>query len=364
MFSSWLGAGQSCISVSENLCSVRLRLQGLIQLVIQAISRKQLLEDLQIDLRKEGSVSGLRSILGILWTLSIATAGIYLGVKAFEFNSVMFFSLSVVVIGAEQHRISIIQHEAIHRLIFRSHKLNDYIGLFVLGGSLGILPYTSREAHFSHHKSLGTTMDQERIPYLSAPKTGFEFIKLCILKLTAIEGVLRVVNLLRTALNQTDDQVSAGSAARKLDRNNARLFDWVMLIVTQVGLLTIFYLFVGYRFYLLLWLLPLFTITRLLVAIRSISEHWTNDRHLDHEARYLNSVYCNRTERFLFGPYYFNYHAEHHLFPNIPTWKLPKMSQKLRSHPEFQRAVTEHKSYLFFVCDYRNKGYWKRSPGA
>jgi len=331
-------------------------------LVSQAIRRKQILNDLQIDLGKESAVGERQSIMAILWTMSVTGMGIYVGVNAFELHSAILFCVSIVIIGAEQHRISIIQHEAIHRLLFRSVHLNDYVGLFFLGGTLGILPHASREAHMSHHKSLGTAIDQERMPYLSAPKNGLAFVKWCIVKLTAVDGVLRVAKLLAGLFSHIGDDAFHGSAAQNT-KNTFRRFDWIILIVIQLGLLATFHLFIGYRYYLLLWLFPLFTVTRLLVAIRSISEHWANEQQLDCEARYLNSVYCNRIERFLFAPYYFNYHAEHHFFPSIPSWRLPKLSKVLRNHSEFRRGVVEHNSYIFFLCEYY-RNWCSNSHGA
>jgi fatty acid desaturase len=274
-------------------------------------------------------------------------------VKACEIQSALLLGVSLVIIGAEQHRISILHHEAIHRLLFHNVQFNDRIGLFLLGGTLGILPYSSREAHFSHHKSLGTELDRERIPYLSVPTSEVELLKWCVLKLTAVEGILRVASLVKASLANTLNFESETPDSRSLV-HNVSFVEWTILMATQIVLLAVFYFTFGYQYYFILWLLPLFTVTRLLVAVRSISEHWAKDECCDPEVKFLNSMYCNRVERFLFGPYYFNYHAEHHLFPSIPSWKLPGLSQKLRNHPEFQKSVLEHGSYLFFFAVYFN----------
>jgi fatty acid desaturase len=320
---------------------------------MQRIDRKQILQDLRINLRKESLVSSYRSTLAILWTLVITVAVLNIAVDALELKNFILSCVSFVAIAALQHRISIIHHEGIHKLLFRNKWFNDFVGLFIFGASLGILPNVSRHAHLLHHKFLGTEKDQERDPYISAPKTAAQFLKWCILKLTAIDGILRVVKLANTPF-----ALAAGTTPPlSFQRGNAsqRPFpfcDLLVIGINQTVLLALFQLTVGSLYYFLLWLLPLFTISRLLVAIRSISEHWSKEGEFDPEVKYLNSIYCNKVERFLFGPYYFNYHAEHHLFPSIPSWKLASLSQKVKQHPEFRRSVSEHKSYIFFIAGY------------
>src|SRR5262249_33508533 len=236
---------------------------------------KQILQDLRINLQKESLVSSCRSTLAILWTLVVTVAVVYITVDALELKSFILSCVSFVTIAALQHRISIIHHEGIHKLLFRNKWLNDFVGLFIFGASLGILPNASRDAHLSHHKFLGTERDQERDPYITAPKNAAQFLKWCILKLTAIDGILRVVKLANTPFAQAADTFFPLSFQRRNASQRPFPFcDWLVIGINQTVLLALFQQTVGSLYYFLFWLLPLFTISRLLVAIRSISEHW------------------------------------------------------------------------------------------
>ena len=127
-----------------------------------------------------------------------------------------------------------------------------------------------------------------------------------------------------------------------------RTGSWFAIVSIQALLCVLFYLTVGIHMYLLLWILPILTVSRFLMGVRSIGEHAEHSEIDDPEQRFLNSIYCNAVEQFFFSPLSFNFHAEHHLFPNIPTWRLPEISARLRQLPYFREHVHTRQSFITY----------------
>ena len=78
--------------------------------------------------------------------------------------------------------------------------------------------------------------------------------------------------------------------------------------------------------YFVLWLAPLFTVAILITILRTISEH----QPMDYEGHdpitpVIRTTLCSWPERIYFFPLHFNYHIEHHLFPQVPFFNLPRL---------------------------------------
>ena len=129
--------------------------------------------------------------------------------------------------------------------------------------------------------------------------------------------------------------------------------EWLAVGVVHAGLLVTFAMTIGWIYYIAFWVAPLFTLTRWLMGLRNISEHAEQNSFDCAEQRFLNSIYCGATERFFIGPLGFNFHAEHHLFPSIPTLKLRDVSPLLKGHPWFEEHVRSRSSYFDVYRDLR-----------
>ena len=87
--------------------------------------------------------------------------------------------------------------------------------------------------------------------------------------------------------------------------------------------------------WLLMWLLPMATWLPLVTRIRNIAEHALIGKDQPDPLRQARTTRAGWVERALLAPYWVNYHAEHHLFTQLPCWQLPKAHALLR-----QRGVT------------------------
>jgi fatty acid desaturase len=95
------------------------------------------------------------------------------------------------------------------------------------------------------------------------------------------------------------------------------------------------------------WLIPMLFINTL-VNIRGMSQHTLLEHHSD-EIRGTRSILTNRfTAYFMCNE---NYHLEHHLYPGVPWYNLPKLHRELRQELA-ARGAPYIGSYWQFVRDF------------
>ena len=85
-------------------------------------------------------------------------------------------------------------------------------------------------------------------------------------------------------------------------------------------------------YFLLFWILPLFTTFPLFMVLREWLQHGNADR-----GRYTNSriFLVNPFVRYAVFPWGMDYHLPHHLFASVPHYKLKDLHELLRRDPEY-----------------------------
>ncbi len=228
------------------------------------------------------------------------------------------------LVAALQHAISILQHEAVHGLLFRNHRLNDVVGRFLLSYPIGFsLDY--RLVHFAHHRHLGAEADPDLPNYRPFP---------------AHRGVL-IRKILRECSGWGAIIQFFGSTGRT-SGGRSRL---VPIAVTQVVILLVF-VWAGHpAAYLWLWLLPLVTLAKGFAQLRNIAEHAVRVGAPAGTER-LRTFGSSRLERFFLAPLNFNYHAEHHWYTNVPYYHLPRLRAALRQRPGYREYAEWSPGYF------------------
>ncbi len=97
-------------------------------------------------------------------------------------------------------------------------------------------------------------------------------------------------------------------------------------------------------YYLILWFVPLGTSFPFLMMVREEVQHTNMDQgRFTHTRNFLGSSLI----RFTIFPMHMGYHLEHHLFPMVPHYNLPELSEYLKSHDEaYRRTITIVEGYL------------------
>ena len=228
------------------------------------------------------------------------------------------FLIACAVIGGRQLGLAILMHDAAHRLLFDSPRLNDFVGKYLCGAPIGADIKLYRPYHLQHHRNTQTERDPDL--ELSAP---FPISKAS-LRRKVRRDLLGVTGYQRR-LAQFRQGMGNGPV---LDRT-LRLWraEWPFFTF-NAALALVLTISAGFWVYLLLWLVPLITWYQLASRIRNIAEHAVVGP-ADDPLRNTRTTLARWWERVLWAPYWVNYHLEHHLLIYCPCWKLPLLHRWL-----------------------------------
>ncbi len=211
-------------------------------------------------------------------------------------------------IGLMLYRLTIVMHDCCHGTLFSSHRLNGIIGLS-LGAMTGIDARAFQTKHREHHRHYGKADDPQHFHYaglagMSRPQLLWHTVK-----------PLLGLNLAHVF---AESLFYPSNAMRAL-----RSGEWVTIVFFQVGLLT---LITGGWQHPVLALLPALsagTFGLFFSQLRGIAEHGIRSGSPEgfvrsHAADLFSSIFLYDLN--------FNYHKEHHLYPQIPSCHLPALS--------------------------------------
>ena len=238
-----------------------------------------------------------------------------------------WYVLAVIVIGARMHALAILMHDATHYQFLKNRKWND-----VLTNWLTMYPlFTSieqyRQNHLRHHRHLNTEDDPDWVSKLGKraftfPKTKMDFMLRTLSYLSLYQGISDAIWFLKRFSPEAKSERKSEKA-----KPIARIsFYLVLIIILTIG---------GYwKLFLLYWVVPYLSTFFMFQYIRSVAEHF-GELAYDHLLTSTRSVKPNLIERFFIAPHQVGYHLEHHLYPGVPFYNLPKLHQLLMEHEEY-----------------------------
>jgi len=233
-------------------------------------------------------------------------------------------ALAFCFIATRQHALFILYHDAVHGLVARQRRMNDLIINLAAGVPMLIPVHIYRRFHISHHATLGTPSDTERLllyrwqPWNYQPLGPFALAR-------QLLGDLLLLNQVRMAwalLSELRDPASLlrlppmGSLLKTSPETIA------LQLVMAAGISLAFWQVpeVSARVA-ILWFGPLLTLTQLIQKVRSFAEHGPMDGDKPSDLTY--SWRPGWLARQVLWPYHIGYHREHHEAPNIPWFALP-----------------------------------------
>ena len=257
------------------------------------------------------------------WVLPPSTgiwgAGVYIG--------------AVVVIAARQHALMVLVHEAIHKRISRTVWVNDALTRLAAAFPIFISLSKWRFIHLYHHQYTHTKADPDRAIYARYPLGSKRFWRLLARDVCG----LNVISTLKYFIDLPF--VSRGFNRKFLGEERAGRYRQI----ADMGRFTIFWAVVfssgfvvwGWEFgqYLALyWLVPYCTVTQVFFRIRGAIEHG-NVPDPENAYQQTRTYFMPAVLRFFFAPKQVHYHLEHHLYPSVPFYNLPRL------HAVLSRAV-------------------------
>ena len=240
--------------------------------------------------------------------------------------------LAVLVVGTRQLGLFILMHDAAHGLLHPNRRVNDFVGHGLCSSTLG----RYRPYHLQHHRYVQQNEDPDLV--LSAPfpitraslrrkawrdLSGQTFYK------QRLSGLVARIRQGRQA--GKSDALAAGQELAK---------DGRFLLANALGF-AVFAAVGGWWVWLLMWLLPMLTWLPLITRIRNIAEHALVAQNEADPLRQARTTHAAWWARALIAPYWVNYHLEHHLFTQVPCWKLAQAHALLQAQGATARMETQ-----------------------
>jgi fatty acid desaturase len=227
---------------------------------------------------------------------------------------------AIALIGGRQLGFAILMHDAAHRVLFRSRRLNDWVGNWLCAYPVYLDVHPYRAYHLKHHAKTWTADDPDLRLATPFPVTRASMRRKIWRDLTGRTGWKRFAFTLKG-----DIGMSPGLGIR------TDLPGWRSLrgmLVTN-GLMLGTLAMTGHAALYLLWVAAWFSTYSLVTRIRSIAEHAMIPDAAD-ELQNTRTTLARWWERLLIAPNRVNYHLEHHLLMTVPHYHLPRMHRLLR----------------------------------
>lgn len=251
------------------------------------------------------------------------------------------YLLAIVIIATRQHAIGVLLHDAVHYRLFRNRSTNDIVSDLLLAFPLGFSTRIYRSFHFPHHRFVNRSNDSQietlTGPEWKWPKGKWEYAKLLGrdligLSVPALLGVMaRHCSFVQLFLRRPD------GTRRILPREAISLLVFSGFVV---GLLCC----PAGRTALILWTASILFALPAIFRVRALAEHFSV--HAEDELSETRTVLPTWWERILLAPYNVNYHLEHHLFPAVPCYNLPRLHKLLMQDPVFASRAHITQSYM------------------
>jgi len=230
------------------------------------------------------------------------------------------FILAFLLIGSRQHGMAILMHDSAHGILFKDKALNECVGKYLLAAPYGGDMLSYRKYHLKHHRYTQSERDPDLPLSNKFPISKASFYRKLFRDITG-QTFLRL-RLAAFKMNRGKAVNIEGSEAFK------KSSQWPFLITNTLIFIALFAIGHGWL-YLTLWLLPLMTWFFVVLRLRNITEHGITSFD-DNPLTHARTTYTNIFEKIFFGPYWVNYHIEHHAYMFVPCYRLKALHNAMK----------------------------------
>jgi len=286
------------------------------------------------ELAQFTKLSDLRSAWSLVQTYGLVALTASLGCYGLALHSaagILMVAVAVVLMGCWQHWLAIISHESTHYRLFASRALNDLLGR-LSGMLVGVSTFSYRIVHRLHHNHLYQPIDPDMALMAGYPRGKMYLVKK-LLKDAA--GFTAWRNYLYFFGAPAQNQ-ETGVAQKPLSDTTSRLRElamrdrWIVVAFHVLMLAAMFGLGYGLQ-YVVLWILPAFTVQAVILRLRAVAEHGAPSDTSTPLGAARTNVEIPLWARIALFPHHVNYHLEHHLYPAVPHYHLAALHAKLQA---------------------------------
>jgi fatty acid desaturase len=236
--------------------------------------------------------------------------------------------VGVVFVGARQHALLVLAHDASHFRLFSRRWANEWLGNLLLAWPLFVTVEGFRHFHGRHHRFLATEQDGNRVLWSTHtpegalsrewtyPKSPLQLAWTVLRRSLLWTGVLWVLRGLVGGFWYAESRVN--SLARG---------------VFLLALAAAFTLFGAWKFVLLYWFLPYCTWHVAIQYVRLICEH--SNTHAPAPYHLTRTTLPTLLESMFVLPRNIGYHLAHHWYPSVPFYRLPELHAALLENPDY-----------------------------
>jgi len=245
------------------------------------------------------------------------------------------------VAGVALHALFNLMHEGMHGNFFRNRRWDRWYGFLI--GLPSLFPFSEyRTNHLLHHRYTRSEQDPDEVLNLTRSKRLQSLIFYAMYFLGTYIFLFHIPYVVYTR----------GTRRERIAAATERLLIFLLVGGLLVAGWTFGFLDVLFH----CWLIPLVVATAF-TSIRICGEHQMTGGN--HPLRLARTVTSNPLCSFF--NVNLNYHLEHHLFPGVPWYNLPKLHRVLL--PEYKKHdASVYRSYLWFLWDALRIGIHGRTP--
>ena len=238
-------------------------------------------------------------------------------------NRWYFWLPCAVIAGFAVFNFTVLLHEVVHRAVVResSDRFYRILGLaYAMPSGISASQFT--RWHLDHHANLGSDEDDPKRHWLS-PKRNARWLK----ALYFTPALFPIY--FRAAAKETATYEPALRKRIAAER--------IATIVFQLGILAVIAAAGGWAIAFKLYVVPVFFIFPIAFALNRLGQHYDIDPA--DPAKWATLV---RSSWFWNAAFlYSNFHLEHHYFPSVPFYNLPRLQKLLGSFYE-KRGIEPH----------------------
>ncbi len=241
--------------------------------------------------------------------------------------------LSLLLLSGAHVGLAILMHEAAHRSLFASSRLNDWIGQYLCAlPNFNNMPLY-RAYHMAHHRNAGSADDPDLVMTERYPISRAKLRGKLLRDLTGQSGIKFLVGSVAMIAGFWKYQQN-GLTERVAYPRPMGFLDYLAIFIRNGGAVAVGWQFaiwgvlfsLGHGWLYLLWAAAYLLPYPFFMRLRVLADHAAvHDQHSRNPLDHARSTQANWLERLLLSPHHEHYHLEHHLMPSAPHWNLPRL---------------------------------------